>query len=221
MKSAIAGLVVAMAWAAPLLAQTTVTHPGVRPEPIVLGVVTGSNSHSFMVNTAKGEDMNFEFDSRTMMPVSLPTGARVRVDFRVMDNGMHYANRITPLEPGSGDWKSLEDQLSESRAMEQRRAEETREANATEENDMTGDRAYTTSSSGEAPQKVGDEDAAEDKTERAARAQNDAKEDRDEAKRESGELPRTAGDQGWLLPAGLAALVLAFGVGLARRRRAA
>jgi len=80
--------------------------------PVILGEVVNTSEHSVTLTTARGETMTFETDSRTVMPVELASNARVKVEFHLMDNGMHHAGRITTLQPGSTEWTRLEQQLS-------------------------------------------------------------------------------------------------------------
>ena len=80
--------------------------------PVILGEVTDATEHSVTLNTARGEHMTFETDSRSVMPINLASGARVKIEFHLMDNGMNHAGRITTLQPGSTEWTRLEQQLS-------------------------------------------------------------------------------------------------------------
>jgi LPXTG-motif cell wall-anchored protein len=40
-------------------------------------------------------------DSRTMLPTDLAPGMLMRAEFRVMENGQYYVNRITPIRDNS------------------------------------------------------------------------------------------------------------------------
>jgi LPXTG-motif cell wall-anchored protein len=107
---AVAG-VLAIVCAAPALAEVMDLQPVTpiqRVEPVVLGYVTAVGTHSVNVDVPRSEAMMFEFDSRTVMPRELQTGTPVRIDFRLLDNGMHFANRVTPILPGSNDWRAIE-----------------------------------------------------------------------------------------------------------------
>jgi len=108
----------ALAAAAPLMAvameEGAMTHSAVpQIEPVVLGEVSMSNAHSVTVTTLDHETMPFEFDSRTVMPQDLATGTRVRVEWRMLDSGLHLAQRITPLTRGSKDWDLIENRMAE------------------------------------------------------------------------------------------------------------
>ncbi len=76
-------------------------------QPLIFGKVSRITSHSVIVLTRDGESIPIEFDSRTVMSTNMPTGARVRVEFRLLDSGRYLAQRITPLERGSNEWAAL------------------------------------------------------------------------------------------------------------------
>jgi len=80
--------------------------------PVILGEVAEWTEHSVTVNTARGEHMTFETDSRTVMPASFRTGDPVKIEFHLMDNGMHHAGRIATINSGSQDWARLQQQLA-------------------------------------------------------------------------------------------------------------
>lgn len=108
---AVAG-VLAIVTAAPVFAEVVNLHPVTpikRVEPVVLGYASEVGTHTLRVDVPRAEAMTFEFDSRTVMPRELQTGTPVRIDFRILDNGMHFANRVTPILPGSNDWRMIED----------------------------------------------------------------------------------------------------------------
>ena len=107
---AVAG-VLAIICAAPVLAEAVDLQPVTpirRVEPVVLGYATEVGTHTLRVDVPSAQAMTFEFDSRTVMPRELQTGTPVRIDFRLLDNGMHFANRVTPILPGSNDWRAIE-----------------------------------------------------------------------------------------------------------------
>src|SRR5205085_8989166 len=56
--------------------------------------------------------MTFEFDSRTVMPAGLENGERVKIEYRILDSGLHLAQRVTPLTVGSRDWTTLDREMS-------------------------------------------------------------------------------------------------------------
>jgi LPXTG-motif cell wall-anchored protein len=72
-----------------------------QPQPMVIGTVSSTTVHTVSVTTADGEKITFEFDSRTVKPAALAANTPVRVEFRLLDSGLHLAHRITPLEPGA------------------------------------------------------------------------------------------------------------------------
>jgi hypothetical protein len=81
-------------------------------QPVILGEVVEMNTHLVSVRATDGEILPLEFDSRTVMSPDMPEGTPVRVTFRLLDNGEHLAQRITPLEKGSLDWDAYENALA-------------------------------------------------------------------------------------------------------------
>ncbi len=106
---AVAG-VLAIVCAAPVFAQADLQQvtPIQRVEPVVFGYATAVGTHTLNVDVPQSAAMAFEFDSRTVMPRELQAGTPVRIDFRLLDNGTHFANRVTPILPGSNDWRAIE-----------------------------------------------------------------------------------------------------------------
>ena len=212
---AVAAAALALTVTAPSSAQTlesTQAKPLYSPSPAVMGEVVSMNSHSVTVRTAQDEEMVFEFDSRTMMPMTLPTGQRVKVEFHLMDNGMHHAGRITRLEPGSLDWEALDRQLSYAQ-QERDRLEAEREAAEAESR---------LSASNESQRPVVEPTATTDDGNRTdvdrTYAEDNSDADRGVAGAED-TLPQTASPQPLLLVVGAAATSLALGLGLGLRRR--
>jgi LPXTG-motif cell wall-anchored protein len=198
LKIAAVVAVLALAAAGPSLAQQTLESTQMRPlympSPAVLGEVVGMTSHSVTVRTAKDEEMVFEFDSRTVMPLTMPPGLRVKVEFHLMDNGMQHAGRITRLEPGSLDWQALDKQLS---LADQERARRLEAQEATEDVDNS---RVTASNESQEPTVIDNDD-------------------RGVSAAETEELPKTASPQPLLLVLGAAATSLAVGLGLGLRRK--
>jgi LPXTG-motif cell wall-anchored protein len=205
-------MLLALGTAGSVAAQTTLKDappPMVQTTPVVLGEITGVTSHSATVRTTRGETMNFETDSRTVMPMNLMTEKRVKVEFHLMENGNHHAGRITVIEPGSKDWDRYDEELTMVP-----RIDESMEQHASLEGDrhehhdasMTNDGNHD--NDGEARNEL--RSNTSDRDESTANRNDD--EDKDE-------LPRTASRQPLLLGAGLAALALGLVVAFARRRR--
>jgi len=212
---AVAGLL-AIACAAPVLAEVMDLQPVTpirRVEPVVLGYVTATGTHSVSVDVPQAEAMTFEFDSRTVMPRDLQTGTPVRIDFRLLDNGMHFANRVTPILPGSNDWKSIENMRvsqvmpPETETVVMTETTPTEPVMATSTDPATVQ--TTTSSSDVTSTPVTDEAA---NTQDNVLISGDAKsEDR---------LPQTASELPLLLTLGSAAVAGAIALSIRRRRRA-
>jgi len=209
------------AWADDVLSSTPTPSPvNSQPmptpltdgQPVALGHVAAVTSHSVTVSTPETERITFEFDSRTVMPRQLVEGTPVRVEFHLMDNGMHHAGRVTPLERGSKDWQRLEDMhaaavgtIDENAELD--RQEQTSENTETTEPNATGNDAYGTTSTGT------NDNVLIDTNSKAA-------EDQTTENTDTNTLPQTASEQPWLLVFGVAAAVVAIGLSLRRRARA-
>jgi len=208
------------AWADDMLSSTptpspTNSEPIPTPltdaQPVILGHVVGATSHSVTVSTPEAERITFEFDSRTVMPRQLVEGTPVRVEFHLMDNGMHHAGRITPLERGSNDWMRLEDRHAAAIDNAEEDAErERQEQAATNQEEMN-----STAPASDASTTDGTNDNV------LLDTNSKAAEDRAAENNENGnQLPQTASEQPWLLLFGTAAAVVAIGLTLRRRARA-
>jgi len=208
------------AWADDMLSSTptpspTNSEPIPTPltdaQPVILGHVVGATSHSVTVSTPEAERITFEFDSRTVMPRQLVEGTPVRVEFHLMDNGMHHAGRITPLERGSNDWMRLEDRHAAAIDNAEEDAErERQEQAATNQEEMN-----STAPASDASTTDGTNDNV------LVDTNSKAAEDRAAENNENGnQLPQTASEQPWLLLFGTAAAVVAIGLTLRRRARA-
>jgi LPXTG-motif cell wall-anchored protein len=222
MKSILAALVTMVCVAGPLTAQPTTSPPAMfHTEPMVLGQVTEVTSHSATVRTSKGEQMEFEFDSRTLMPTpaQLTPETPVKVLFRTLDSGLHLAKRITALEPGSLDYARLEYELamyeSERERLNAARTQQDAQTAAMAADPYRSEPPPASERREETAQRVDDESRADATRTDATRSDVSGTEGT------SDELPRTASNQGWLLPIGLGALALAVAARFARRRRAA
>src|SRR2546426_10051595 len=98
----------AFAAASPCIAHSTDDNVLPGGQPLILGKVSRVTAHSVVVLTRDGESLPIEFDSRTVMVTTMPTGCRVRVEFRLLDSGRYLAQRITPVERGSVAWAALD-----------------------------------------------------------------------------------------------------------------
>jgi hypothetical protein len=182
--------------------------------PMILGEVTDATEHSVTLNTARGEHMSFETDSRTVMPMNLGAGSRVKVEFHLMDNGMHHAGRIATLQPGSADWTHLDEQLS---LLQQDRSEPMA-MNSSEENSATttstdnGSANNALISSNEPTSTTNDQMNAN-----SSERTEEANENAGKSDEKSDELPRTASNRAWMLVLGLGVFAAAFGQRMVRK----
>ena len=186
--------------------------------PMILGQVASTTEHSVTLNTARGESMTFEIDSRTVMPVNLANDSRVKVEFHLMDNGMHHAGRITTIQPGSREWTRLEEQLSYLRQDDSEPMAVNSEATPVTTTDNTGmnngNNALISSS-----EPATDVNASEANTNEATADRTDVIDSNANANADntSGELPRTASNRTWMLVLGLGVFAAAFGQRMMRK----
>jgi hypothetical protein len=161
-----------------------------------MGEVTSVTSHSVTVRTTRGETMDFETDSRTVMPMNLAPESRVKIEFHLMENGTHHAGRITVIETGSADWDRYDRELSAMPSSNERE-KMVSETNASASMGNSGTARNELSS-----------DRERNESERTA------------AESREDELPRTASRQPLLLGLGLSAAALGLGLAIIGRRRA-
>jgi uncharacterized surface anchored protein len=69
--------------------------------PYIAGTVVSVTSQQMVVNTDQGESVEIAMDSRTLRPSDLDKGMNMRVEFRILENGQYYAERIVPMRGGS------------------------------------------------------------------------------------------------------------------------
>jgi len=211
--------------------QSTQAPPLFSPTPAVLGEVEAMDSHSVTVATARDEHMDFQFDSKTMMPFNMPAGMRVKVEFTTMSNGERVATRIARLEHGSLDWQALDRQLAlaetseDSRlAADQQAQEELAAADREEDQAEAHDRDYRAEhhsstvdeNYGQSNTGTNDNVTANPKDNGTMKSSNNN--DTDDANGAK-DLPKTASVQPVLLLLGAAATSFALGMTFGRRRR--
>lgn len=197
--------------------------------PVILGEVASTTEHSVTLNTARGETMTFETDSRTVMPLSLQESQPVRVEFHLLDNGMHHAGRIATITAGSSEYDRLQQQLAANR--ERRAAEEAAAAQmAQNEQQAQGGTTESQSALGENATPQGQSNVETTREEQAehdrAMGENNgaansepsgtANDDANSRK----ELPQTGDSRVWMLIVGLGLFAAAFGQRMFRRRHA-
>ncbi len=188
-------------------------------QPVILGDVSSVTAHTVTVTTGAGESMAFEFDSRTVKPVNLQEGDPVRIEFRLLDSGLHFAQRVTTLTPGSTDWNALQEQRGTSGMYDQDNDNDRDDTNrgATMSNREESNESNEPNASAR--------DRAEDRAEAQAsganpneRYENNVKQNGSDNTKQ--ELPATASEMPWLLVAGSLLLAVA-GVMFVLRRRTA
>lgn len=84
---------------APLTANAmnfVVAQSDVHPRPQVIGDLVAISATEMVVATQDGR-VPLMMDSRTLVPTDLSVGNTIAVEFRVLDNGNYYANRVVPF----------------------------------------------------------------------------------------------------------------------------
>jgi len=76
-------------------------------EPVILGEVTSQSNDAVMVRTPDGQVLPIHFDSHTLMNRDMANGTPVRVSYKLSNDNVYLAQRITPLEHGSADWNQM------------------------------------------------------------------------------------------------------------------
>ena len=209
---AVAG-VLAIVTAAPVFAEVVNLQPVTpikRVEPVVLGYASEVGTHTLRVDVPRAEAMTFEFDSRTVMPRELQTGTPVRIDFRILDNGMHFANRVTPILPGSNDWRMIED-MRTSQMMNPEPTSQTIVTEQTRVMDPVTTHSTTTTTATDVTTTTPVETETRSTTDDNVLVSSDA----DAADR----LPQTASELPLLLTLGAAAIAGAIALSIRRRRK--
>jgi len=207
--------------------QSTQAPPLFSPTPAVLGEIEAMDSHSVTVATARDEHMDFQFDSRTMMPFNMPAGMRVKVEFTTLPNGERMATRIGRLEHGSLDWKELDRQMALAEASEdsrlaadQQAEEELAAADREDEHAKAGNRDYRAENEGTVDKNYGQSNTGTNDNVTANPSDNDnAKMNNNNDTDDNKTLPKTSSVQPVLLLLGAAATSFALGMTFGRRRR--
>lgn len=109
--AAITLLVMATSAGTALSATTPVAIPAtndyvMETRPMIVGTVASVSDYQMVVDSEDGTQVTLSLDTRTMRPVDLAPGMVMRTEFRVLDNGDQYAQRIVPLRGAElEEWK--------------------------------------------------------------------------------------------------------------------
>jgi LPXTG-motif cell wall-anchored protein len=198
------------------IASADVTFNSATPqiEPVILGDVTSVTAHTVTVSTGSGEQMAFEFDSRTVKPTELQVGDPVRVEFRLLESGLHFAQRVTTLTPGSLDWDALKGQ---------RTAANTDMYDKDKDNDNDrDDQVNQANGAGSVSENTRERNEMGTDTNHPEPAtstnETPTTQTTDQSNSDHDNLPATASEMPWVLAIGVLLLAVAFGMWLARRR---
>ena len=71
--------------------------------PMISGRVVSVNDHRLVVDTNQGQRVAMVMDSRTMVPGEVEPGSVLRTEFKRMQDGRYYAQRITLVEGGAAE----------------------------------------------------------------------------------------------------------------------
>lgn len=69
-------------------------------QPMITGTAMLVNEHQLLVNTEQGEEVLLTLDTRTMVPADIAAGMVMRVEFKFLDDGTRYAQRVIPIRGG-------------------------------------------------------------------------------------------------------------------------
>lgn len=213
-RLAIATASVLALWAGSALANVTDNGGVPQFQPVILGEVTAVTAHTVTVTTGTSEQMAFEFDSRSMKPTDLAVGDQVRVEFRLLDSGLHFAQRVTTLTPGSIDWNTLQEERKAPSSMNEDEDRDSDDANRA--GSMSNNDTESPSDRAEDRQEATASGTSPSTPEPTSTTTTTTTTDRDE--RET--LPATASEIPWLFVVGILVLGAATGMWLTRRRSA-
>jgi LPXTG-motif cell wall-anchored protein len=88
-----------MAGSALAAVPTTTDHRNAT-QPMITGTAMLVNEHQLLVNTEQGEEVLLTLDTRTMVPADIAAGMMMRVEFKFLDDGTRYAERVIPIRSG-------------------------------------------------------------------------------------------------------------------------
>lgn len=178
--------------------------------PYISGTVSSVSDHQMVVNTDQGESVELALDSRTLRPADLDRGMNMRVEFKILENGQYYAERIVPIRAGEGNVEMASATSSESESGNHALAADyTPSSSTTRGNDNDADDAAQNQSAPGTPT-TQDQSTAPATTPDASTTEDAPK-----------TLPRTASQAPLLLLFGCAALAGAVVMRYVRRTRSA
>src|SRR4051812_1703425 len=67
--------------------------PYMQNPPMIYGTVVSTSDRSLTLNSADGEPISLDVDSRSVMPARLDEGQSVKVDFHMTEDGHYMARR--------------------------------------------------------------------------------------------------------------------------------
>jgi LPXTG-motif cell wall-anchored protein len=102
MRKTLASAVALLALTATTIVAADTSYPHASKLPLITGTVVSANDYQVVVETEQGKPLTLAIDSRTLLPADLSHGMPVQVEFRLMENGQHYASRIVPVRNGMG-----------------------------------------------------------------------------------------------------------------------
>ena len=78
------------------VSETTDYLTAQRP-PTLVGTISAVNDHQIVLNTNTNEIVLLQTDSHSMLPPDMAPGMVAKVEFKVMENGQHYTQRVIPI----------------------------------------------------------------------------------------------------------------------------
>jgi len=128
-----------------------------RTTPMITGTVFSVDDRQIVVDTDQEQRVTLVMDSRTMLPTDLAPGMLMRAEFRVMENGQYYVNRITPIRDAdhapsaSAFWRTRGDDMELSRSNATRQSDVTDQPVAAEQPAVVTEPAATDAVADAAP----------------------------------------------------------------------
>ncbi|HEY3216181.1 MAG TPA: hypothetical protein VGK93_06775 [Candidatus Eisenbacteria bacterium] len=102
MRKALASAVALLALTAATTLAADLSYPHASKLPLITGTVVSASDYQVVVETDQGKPLTLAIDSRSMLPADLSPGMSIQAEFRLMENGQHYASRIVPVRTGMG-----------------------------------------------------------------------------------------------------------------------
>ena len=85
----------------------SIVPAALNPQPVIAGSIVSVNDREMVVAADDGQQVTVLMDSRTLVPPDLAPGMVMHTEFRVLENGSYYAQRIIPDRGGSSQSSAI------------------------------------------------------------------------------------------------------------------